>query len=189
MDNKENLIDNEKNIIGNNLSFDDDINEINGISKNKTSQDNNNNERFSKREQNIFFNEIFKNKYFENADFEEIFEILNEIDQAVIINANKKNKKDYYNKNKKRSNSDKKNNKVKKENHFKECKEILCILRKPMSNKNVTNIMDNNNPFKPLLKPKKISLVGKILNVPSDEISTQNSSKDNNSNSNNNNNL
>ena len=70
--------------------------------------------------------------------------------------------------------------------NYNECQEILNILKKPLSDK---NIRFYNSPFKPLLKPRKISMVGKVF-YPNDEnsntysIATQNSS--NNSNINNN---
>ena len=75
------------------------------------------------------------------------------------------------------------------EDHSKECKEILSILRKPLSNKNIRNLRMYDTPFKPLLKPKKVSLVGKVLfGIPADDINTQCSSKDNDNNDNNDNN-
>ena len=55
------------------------------------------------------------------------------------------------------------NTKTIKNEHFNECQEILSILKKPLSNKNIRNINVYDTPFKPLLKPKKISMVGKIL--------------------------
>ena len=74
------------------------------------------------------------------------------------------------------------------EEHSKECKEILSILRKPLSNKNITNFKMYDTPFKPLLKPKKVSLVGKVFfGIPDDDINTECSSKDNDNNWNNNN--
>ena len=44
--------------------------------------------------------------------------------------------------------------------NYKECQEILEILKCPLSDKNIRNGI---SPFKPLLKPKKISLIGKVL--------------------------
>ena len=41
-----------------------------------------------------------------------------------------------------------------------ECKEILSILKKPIIDKNNSEL---NNPFKPLSKPKKLSLKGKVI--------------------------
>ena len=47
-----------------------------------------------------------------------------------------------------------------------ECKEILQILRKPYSDKDLRNYY----PFKPLSKPKKISLIGRVLSdIPDDD--------------------
>ena len=40
------------------------------------------------------------------------------------------------------------------------CQEILDILTYPLSDKNIRNGI---SPFKPMLKPKKISLIGKVL--------------------------
>ena len=44
--------------------------------------------------------------------------------------------------------------------NYKECQEILDILKYPRSHK---NIRENISPFKPLLKPKKVSLIGKVF--------------------------
>ncbi len=44
--------------------------------------------------------------------------------------------------------------------NYKECQEILDILKYPRSHKNVR---ENISPFKPLLKPKKVSLIGKVF--------------------------
>ena len=50
-----------------------------------------------------------------------------------------------------------------------ECKEILQILRKPYSDKDLRNYY----PFKPLSKPKKISLIGRVLSdIPDDDENT-----------------
>ena len=40
------------------------------------------------------------------------------------------------------------------------CREILEILRYPLSQKNVRGVI---SPFKPLLQPKKVSMVGKVF--------------------------
>ena len=100
-----------------------------------------------------------------NEESNEIKSILSDLDKNIEINI-----KDNENKN------------------YNECQEILNILKKPLSDK---NLRFYNSPFKPLLKPRKISLVGKVLcGIPNDEndntISTnQNSSNFINVNSNN----
>ena len=71
------------------------------------------------------------------------------------INIDKKNKKDYYNK--ERHSYTKINENIINEQHEDECKEILSILEKPIRK----NIYDT--PFKPLKNPKKVSLEGKVL--------------------------
>jgi hypothetical protein len=171
--------------VGNDSSFEEDIGEINDIFQKKSPKDFNLHLENEKNSSNDKIENIFENKYFEEAEMDEIYNVLNEINQAVTIDVNSTTKKDYY-----RSNSmDEPKINVIKENHSKECKEILSILRKPSSNKNVRNLKMYDTPFKPLLKPKKISLVGKIIcGFPADDINTQCSSKDNN-NSNNDNNL
>ena len=46
-----------------------------------------------------------------------------------------------------------------------ECEEILSILKKPLSEKSLSN-----NPFKILKKPKKVSLIGRVFSdIPSDD--------------------
>ena len=49
---------------------------------------------------------------------------------------------------------------LKEKDNYKECQEILNILKKPLSEKNVRFY---RSPFKPLEKPRKISMVGKII--------------------------
>ena len=46
------------------------------------------------------------------------------------------------------------------EKNQKACQEILEILRYPKSHKNIRGVI---SPFKPLLQPKKISMVGKVF--------------------------
>ena len=46
------------------------------------------------------------------------------------------------------------------EKNQKACQEILEILRYPKSQKNIRGVI---SPFKPLLQPKKISMVGKVF--------------------------
>jgi hypothetical protein len=47
-----------------------------------------------------------------------------------------------------------------KEKNQKACQEILEILRYPKSDKNLRGVI---SPFKPLIQPKKISMVGKVF--------------------------
>ena len=59
------------------------------------------------------------------------------------------------------------------------CQEILDILTYPLSDKNIRNGI---SPFKPMLKPKRISLTGKVLlDIP---IGVHNNNSHNNSNNN-----
>ena len=62
-----------------------------------------------------------------------------------------------------------------------ECKEILEILKKPYSDKNLRNY----NPFKPLSKPKKISLIGRVLSDIPDDIENTTTKNSNTSSTNN----
>ena len=74
------------------------------------------------------------------------------------------------------------NLKEKENKNFKECQEILNILKKPLSDK---NIRFYNSPFKPLLKPRKISMVGRVFyDIPNDENNTNSVTTQNSSNSN-----
>ena len=151
-----------KNIRVSDSSFEEDINELNNILENKSNQ--NLDFKFEKEKnfiekdnsQNIFFN-----KHLEEADLNEIYDVLNEIDKAITIDINSINKEEYPLK--KRDSYSPQNTKTIKNEHFNECQEILSILKKPLSNKNIRNINVYDTPFKPLLKPKKISMVGKIL--------------------------
>ena len=62
--------------------------------------------------------------------------------------------------------------KQKEDNNYNECQEIINILKKPLSEKNVRFY---SSPFKPLLKPRKISLEGKVLyNSSKNEININN---------------
>ena len=76
----------------------------------------------------------------DNKEENNIFEtILNDLNKNIQINI-----KELENENK----------------NFKECQEILEILKYPLSDKNIRNDI---SPFKPLLKPKKVSLIGRVL--------------------------
>ena len=60
----------------------------------------------------------------------------------------------------------------KEDNNYNECQEIINILKKPLSEKNVRFY---SSPFKPLLKPRKISMEGKVLyNSPKYEMNINN---------------
>ena len=85
-------------------------------------------------------NYIMENDCIEDKNEEEdceILTIINDLNKNIEINM-----KDIENKN------------------YNECQEILNILRKPLSGKNVRDYI---SPFKPLLKPKKISMVRKVF--------------------------
>ena len=110
---------------------------------------------------------IFMNKSLEKADLKEIYKLLKEINQAIILNINSKNKKDC--RNIKRSCSSENKKDINEREHSNEFEEILCILKKPLINENIKKEESYLIPFKLLLKTKKISLVGKVIfNVPSD---------------------
>ena len=111
---------------------------------------------------------IFMNKALEKADLKDIYKLLKEINQAINLNINSENKKDYHNIKRSCSSENKKDANERK--HSNEFEEILCILKKPLINKNIKKEKSYLIPFKPLLKPKKISLVGKVIfHVPSDD--------------------
>ena len=89
---------------------------------------------------------IKKIDFFEdkNEENNEIKSILSDLDKNIEINTKESENKNYN-----------------------KCQEILNILKKPLSGK---NIRFYNSPFKPLLKPRKISMIGKILiGMPNDE--------------------
>ena len=85
-------------------------------------------------------NDIKKIDYIEdkNEEYCELKSIINELNKIIEIKVEKENE----NKN------------------YKECQEIINILRKPLRNKNASL---NISPFKPLLKPIKISMIGKVF--------------------------
>ena len=185
---KKEIYKDEKIIIGNDSSFEENFEEINDIFENKLSPGLNfkNEEEKKNIKENEKSQNIFENKFLEEADLDEIYDFLNEINQAVTIDVNTIDKKSFY-LNNKNSKSDQNLN-IKNEDHSNECQEILSILKKPLSNKDIRNGKFYDSPFKPLLKPKKVSLVGKVFyGNPSDDINTKYSSKDNNNNSNSNN--
>ena len=104
---------------------------------------------------------IFSKKMFEKSNIDEIFDLLKVKNQPVTIEENQICKNDYYNPNKKKRAQSIENRKILSHNedeHSKECQEILNILQMPLNEKK-----DDDIPFKPLLKPKKISLVGKVI--------------------------
>lgn len=105
---------------------------------------------------------IFIDKKYEEAGLDEIYDLLNEFNQNATLDINKEDKKDYYI-NKRRAYS-KENKKIKINNkNMNECQEIISILKKPLYNKNLSNKNLNKTTFNPLLKPKKISLIGKVI--------------------------
>ena len=158
-------------------SFDEEINEINDNFQNKSPINFNCNfetkNEEEKKQKNV------DNKCFEKADINEIYDLLNGINKAVTIDISKKNRKDYYNKNKKLLNIVENINPI-NDSHSKVSQEILSILQKPLCYKIKRNKDKYENPFKPLLRPKKISLVGKIFHgSPSNDFNIDCSAKDN----------
>ena len=139
----------------NDSSFELDIKEMKDISKNKLYNNSNFTIKQEKKQEKEDINNNFDTKFFEKTDLEDIYEAILLIDEAVKINIDKKNKKDYYNK--ERHSYTKINENIINEQHEDECKEILSILEKPIRK----NIYDT--PFKPLKNPKKVSLEGKVL--------------------------
>ena len=173
----------EKNQIQIDSSFDEeDFKELNDNFKNKS------NHCFNfdaEKEKN------FSNKCLEDNDINELYDVLNEINQAVKIDTDTINKKEYI-EYKKQDYNDENTNIIFKDEHYNACQEILSILKKPSSNKTIRNRNIYNSeydtPFKPLLQPKKVSLVGKVFyDIPSDINSTCSSKNNNNINNENNN--
>ena len=100
---------------------------------------------------------VFVNKYLEEADLNEIYDLLYEINNTISMSVYIKENNNCCNK--KRSCSCESKHFTPNKQHSKELKEILYILKKPLY----------DIPFKPLLKPKKISLDGKVFfAIPSD---------------------
>ncbi len=111
---------------------------------------------------------------FDKKDIKDLLSIINE-DKKIsekeigndIINLNfdyidsNKQKNEYFHENENGNNYNNTND------HYNACKEILSILKKPLSNKNIRN--RKYNIFKPLKKPRKISLVGRVLSDFSNE--------------------
>ena len=126
---------------------------------------------------------IFSKKLFEKANINDLYDLLKVVNQPVTIVVNKMDKNDYYYSNRKKralSIEKKINISNDKERHSKECQEILHILQMPLNAKK-----DEEIPFKPLLKPQKISLVGKVI---IDISNAKNSSSENNNENENSNN-
>ncbi len=170
-------------------SFEKDINKINNNFQNKLSHNLDfKSENEKKKPKKDKSQNIFENKYFKEAYIEEIYEMINEINQTITIDVNSTNKKDYY-RHKNRSYSVR-NIKNTNEDHYNECQEIISILKKPIQHPNNIYIKNKklyDTPFKPLLEPKKVSLVGKVLFCnPSNDNSTLSSAKNNNNSNNNN---
>lgn len=101
----------------------------------------------------------------EEIDLNEISDMLNEMDNEIPINIG--------------INYSYNNIKIKsKENHEQECKEILRILNipyRPYSNKDLRKV-NLDTPFKPLLKPKKVNMIGRVFyNISSEDNTNDNS--------------
>ena len=157
-------------------SFEKDIKEINNSFENKSP----NNFDFKFELENKITEgqpqsqNIPDNKNSEEADLDEIFDVLNEMGKAITIELNELNLNSYFNKRKHSCSFHNKNNNITNNNNFNECQEILSILKKPLSNKNVRYLDNYDSPFKPLLEPKKVSLVGKVFySIPSEDANTE----------------
>ena len=147
--------------IGNDSSLDEEINEINDNFQNKLTQNFNCNcEKIIIKEKNL--KDYVENKSFEEADINEIYNVLNGINKAVTLDIRKKIRNNDYNKNKKFLKILENFNDI-NDSHSKVCEEIISILQKPICEKILKNKNNYETPFKPLLRPKKISLVGKIF--------------------------
>ena len=107
-----------------------------------------------KGEQNEdFFNDLYEDNKEENSVFKTILDDLNKNIEINIKELENENKN--------------------------ECQEILDILKFPLSDKNIRGRI---SPFKPLLKPKKISMIGRVFSdIPLVEI---NNNTNNNTNEN-----
>ncbi len=153
-----------------------DINQINKINKDKTQMENED------------FNCNFKEFHFSFEDKNEI----NDINVLPNLPSKSENEKIISNEDNDMEEDNKEENDVFKtilddlnknieinikelenENkNFKECQEILDILKYPRSDKDIRNGI---SPFKPLLKPKKISLIGKVFfDIPNDDNTNNN---------------
>ena len=126
------------------------------------------------------YENIFRDKNLEEAEINEIYDLLNKIELEITLDKSTLDKnEDYYYNHRRRSYSfeNKKNKKI--EQHSNECEEILSILKKPLSDKNLKDKNIFNIPFKSLLEPKKVSLIGKIFYDISSENYTAESSSEN----------
>ena len=178
----------ENHLIRINSSFDEDINKVDDIFEDKSLHDFE--FKFEKEKNLAEKNDpqnIFNNKYFEELELDEINDVINEINKAVTIDINTVNQKDCDIDNNKNQTFINQVNNIINDDHFNVCQEILSILKKPLSNKNVRNRNIYSTPFKPLLKPKKVSMVGKVFfDIPSDNNTKECSNENNNNNANSN---
>ena len=165
-------------------SFEKDIKEINNSFENKSPNNFDfifepENKITEVQPQSLNFSE---NKNSVEADLDEICDVLNEINKAITIEFDQLYLNPYFSARKHSYSFHKKNNNnIYNNKHFNECQEILSILKKPFSNKNIRNLDNYDTLFKPLLKPKKVSLVGKVLysSIPSEDANTESLSNKN----------
>ena len=172
-------IKNQKSSIEIEPSFEQGLNN-NRFNLNLDSKIESKNKLIDKEKAEKFF---FSKKLFEKSNIDEIYDLLELMNHPVTLDVNKINKKDYYYSNKEKralSIGKKINISNNKKQHFKECQEILHKLQMPIIAKN-----DDEIPFKPLLKPKKISLVGKVIVDISNIKKSTSENKNENENSNN----
>ena len=119
----------------------------------------------------IFFekeNKLLKNITIFNISFEDDDKsnkyLLNYLSNENIFIKDKEKEKEYSKikeeNEEKNSNSENLNKEYRRNKNNNSIKEILSILRKPINNK---NIKFYDSPFKPLLKPKNISMEGRII--------------------------
>ncbi len=125
------------------------------------SKENNNNSSFIKK--NNKENKVFLFDNDKQEDELEIKQLIENIEEIINVNAKKRSFDEY----------DRCIDHIKlslndNENKYKE--EILSILNKPLSDKNSKKLI-----FKPLYKPKKVSLIGKVFgDIPSNDTTQDN---------------
>ena len=128
---------NKKQINETNIKFDFDNNNLENMNLSFELPFSSNKKFLKNGSNEVIYNRLIDLEYDKEEENDEIKSILSDLNKNIDINI-----------------------KEKENNNYRECQEIINILRKPLSDKYIRSYI---SPFKPLLKPKKISMAGKVL--------------------------
>ena len=129
---------NKKQINETNIKFDFDNNNLENMNLSFELPFSSNKKFLKNGSNEVIYNRLIDLEYDKEEENDEIKSILSDLNKNIDINIKESENSNYNN----------------------ACKEIIDILRKPLSDK---YLRSHISPFKPLLKPRKISMEGKVF--------------------------